>query len=87
MQDGDKECEWVIGFYTGDTAKRIKSLAAEGLGYYIRKEEKVGGGLRLEAAFRRPLEDAPRPNHLIPATPQQAAVLEAKRKKSQGIVF
>jgi hypothetical protein len=67
--------EWCIGLYEGDKANYILSLANEGVGYFIRRTEGSGKGLRVEAAFRRPL-DSPTPDHLMVADPAASIKLD-----------
>jgi hypothetical protein len=73
---------WVIGRYKGDQAKRVKSLADEGVGYFIRQESGKGMTYEVEAAFRI---EGELPPHLIACTPEQSWKLEELRKQRQGL--
>ena len=84
LNGNEIDAEWVIGYAKRDKAKRIKALASEGLGYYIRREEGKGDSYAVEYAVRRAI-DSPRPEHLHLATLDQHIALEKLRIKSQGL--
>lgn len=76
---------WIIGTYSGDEAKRVKTQAESGIGYFIASEYGKGQGYGIEAAFRAAgeiLENMPDNCRL--ATEQQAAKLDRELDRRTG---
>jgi hypothetical protein len=76
--------EWVIGKYTGDRAKSVKSLADSGTGYFVRSESGKGIAYEVEVAFRRPI-DGPTPTHLTLCDNYQIKKLESLYSNRHGL--
>jgi hypothetical protein len=74
---------WVVGSYTGDDAKHIKSHADAGIGYFVLREGGRGTAYKVEAAFKR-AEDSALPPHLTYAPLTTANRLEAMSDKRHG---
>jgi len=68
--------EWVIQHIKGERAQDVKGLVDNGVGYFLRNETAGrGNSYEIEVAFRRVAVE-PRPDNLIPASPQQIHILE-----------
>lgn len=67
--------QWVIGAYTGEQAKHVRSLADSGIGYFFQRSAGVGPNYTVMAAFRAPANQL-LPEHLELASPQQVDKLE-----------
>lgn len=78
--------EWVIGSFTGDQAKIVKSHADAGIGYYIQQENGAGFGHTVVAAFRRAISEV-RPEHLMLASPYQQERLNKLHESRFGAVY
>lgn len=72
---------WVVGRWDGQQAKRIISLANEGIGYFILEDQSFGRQTSVVAAFRQ-TDDQPLEPHLNEINdPIQISKLENKRAR------
>ena len=86
MQNGSSiESEWVTGLYSGEAAKKVLSLANEGVGYYILDSNNNKLNPSALVAFRRAI-DSPTPKHLEEVTdPFKIMGLEKRRIETSGM--
>lgn len=85
MEDNTIWLNWYIARYKGEQALTVKALMNAGIPYILRSEKGSNKmNYMIEVAFRQRF-DGPVPEYVVPATPQQAKILDGLHKRQHGI--